>query len=331
MNATYRWFPAATFLLLLLAPARSQTVVIASCPGATPFYAPGQAGLPYAIDVNGNVCISGIGGGGGGGGTSSNFGAGFPTAGTAIGFTNGTTMATGYVTSAPITDNMVPPAANVLHVMNYNLVYNSGTSSWDRAISVLPGTAGVASTQVLTVQGIASMTALQVAQATAANFNATVVNGGTFAVQPLPSTAGGLLVYFVQPTAGDNHANIKNGAGQVYKISVTNNSATPNYLRLYDAASGFNGCNSATNLKYQIAIPASTVIGGISDSWDMGMAFTSGISICVTSGYSTIDTMNATASAMSVNIGYKHGLDDQDWSWLVGGSDNSILPWRQEM
>jgi hypothetical protein len=132
-------------------------------------------------------------------------------------------------------------------------------------------------------------------------------NAGTFAVQsqPTPVTSGGLSVYFVQPTASDNHVVIKAGAGQVYKVSATNNSATVNYLRLYNATTGFNGCNSATNLVYQVAIPASTSVGGISDSWDSGIAFATGISICVTSGYATNDTTNATASAMSVNIGYK--------------------------
>lgn len=122
-----------------------------------------------------------------------------------------------------------------------------------------------------------------------------------------PVTYGGLSVYFVQPTASDNHAVIKNGAGQVYKVSVTNNSATINYLRLYNAGSGFNGCNSATNLVYQMAIPASAASSGAgySDSWETGMAFATGISICVTSGYATTDTTNATASALSVNVGYK--------------------------
>lgn len=129
--------------------------------------------------------------------------------------------------------------------------------------------------------------------------------GTSNAVQAIPGIAGGLSVYFVQPGGSDNHANIKNGAGQVYKISVTNNSATINYLRLYNAASGFNGCNSATNLVYQMAVPASTSGAGYSDSWEQGIAFATGISICVTSGYATNDTTAATASAMSVNIGYK--------------------------
>lgn len=45
------------------------------------------------------------------------------------------------------------------------------------------GTAGTAAGGVLTVQGVASMTPVQVSQATAASLNATVVGTGTFAVQ----------------------------------------------------------------------------------------------------------------------------------------------------
>lgn len=45
------------------------------------------------------------------------------------------------------------------------------------------GTAGTAASGVLSVQGIASMTPVQVSQGTAANLNATVVGTGTFAVQ----------------------------------------------------------------------------------------------------------------------------------------------------
>lgn len=132
-----------------------------------------------------------------------------------------------------------------------------------------------------------------------------IKSGNPTTIATIPATSGGLAVYFVQPAASDNHVVIKAGAGQVYKISATNNSATINYLRLYNATTGFNGCNSATNLVYQMAIPASTAGAGISDSWESGIAFATGISICVTSGYATTDTTNATASAMSVNVGYK--------------------------
>lgn len=122
---------------------------------------------------------------------------------------------------------------------------------------------------------------------------------------PIPTTAGGLSNYNVQPGASDNHVVIKAGAGQVYKIEAFNNSATVNYVRLYNATTGFNGCNSATNLVWQGIIPASTSGAGLSSSWDLGIAFATGISICVTSGYAQTDTTNATASALIVNVGYK--------------------------
>ncbi len=145
------------------------------------------------------------------------------------------------------------------------------------------------------------------AQATAASLNATVVGTGTLAVQsqPTPVTSGGLSVYNVQPAASDNHIVIKAGAGQVYKIEAFNNSATVNYVRLYNATTGFNGCNSATNLVWQAIIPASTSGAGLASSWESGMAFATGISICITSGYAQTDTTNATASALVVNVGYK--------------------------
>jgi hypothetical protein len=124
-------------------------------------------------------------------------------------------------------------------------------------------------------------------------------------VQAVPGQTGGLGVYFVQPTAGDNHATIKNGVGNVYHVAATNNSATINYVRLYNAGTGFNGCNSATNLVYQLAIPAGTSGAGFIQDIAMGILFSAGISICITSAYATNDTTNATATAMSVVIGYR--------------------------
>jgi hypothetical protein len=120
---------------------------------------------------------------------------------------------------------------------------------------------------------------------------------------PTAGPSGGATAYPVfQPTASDNHQVVKNGAGTLYGFTVTNNSATVNYIRFYNAGTGFNGCNSATNAIKQYAIPASTSVGGISVHYTVGIAFSAGISICVTSGYALTDTTAATAGAMSVNI-----------------------------
>lgn len=120
-----------------------------------------------------------------------------------------------------------------------------------------------------------------------------------------PSTSGGLTTFFLQPAASDNHATIKATAGQVYFILAMNNSATVNYVRLYNATTGFNGCNSATNLVTQVQVPASTSVGGVVVPLAFGLSFATGISICVTSGYATTDTTAATATAMSITVGYK--------------------------
>ena len=121
-----------------------------------------------------------------------------------------------------------------------------------------------------------------------------------------PAKAQQLAVYSVQPAASDNHATIKAGPGSVYKISAFNNSATINYIRLYDAGANFNGCNSASGLRWRGMIPGSTSGAGLSESWPAdGMAFGLGIAICITSVYGDTDTTAATASALLVNIGYR--------------------------
>lgn len=207
------------------------------------------------------------------------------------------------------------------------------TASNLKAQVVGAGTAGTADAGVLTVQGIASMTPLTVdgsavtqpvSYATTGSGTATGalrvelptngtgvvgLNAGSNLAGRVnldPQAANGLTNYVLEPAASDNHANIKNGAGTVYGIQVFNNSATLNYIRLYNAASGFNGCNSATNLAWEGNIPASTSGAGfVAPIGPYGIAFSTGISICVTSGYGQTNTTNATASAMSVNIQYK--------------------------
>ena len=63
-----------------------------------PTYTTGQTS-PLSLDTAGNLRVNVVTGGGGGGGTSSNFGSAFPTAGTAIGLTNGTNMVAWSATS----------------------------------------------------------------------------------------------------------------------------------------------------------------------------------------------------------------------------------------
>lgn len=86
--------------------------------------------------------------------------------------------------------NALPAGTNVIgHVITDtgsttavtgNVSVTQNTSPW---IVAGGGTAGTAATGVVSIQGIASMTPVQVSQAAAANLNATVVGTGTFVVQ----------------------------------------------------------------------------------------------------------------------------------------------------
>lgn len=101
------------------------------------------------------------GGGGGGGsstnsGTSSSFGAAFPALGTASGFSDGTNMVAGRVTSGAMADNTIPPTSGILLGQAFNMVWDG--TNWDRASGLTVGTAGTPSADVVTVQGAASMT-----------------------------------------------------------------------------------------------------------------------------------------------------------------------------
>jgi hypothetical protein len=225
-----------------------------------------------------------------------------------------------------------------------------------------PGSAGTASPNVLTVQGVASMTKLlvtpdsvalpanqsvnlaqvagattatghgtasgalrvelptdgtglvTVAQPTAANLNATVVGTGTLATQAAPtsSASGGATSFHIIAAASDNHQNVTTAASTVYSVEVTSSSTSTtvsDYVRLYDAGAGFNGCNSATNIKWGMAVPtgASNAVGGYDVHFPTGKAFASGIALCVTGGGATpsdTDVSNAHTTTV-VNIEYK--------------------------
>jgi hypothetical protein len=104
--------------------------------------------------------------------------------------------------------------------------------------------------------------------------------------------------------ASDNHAVAKNGAGVAFSIHASNNSATANYARLYDAGTGFNGCNSATGVIFAFEIPPNNSGFSISLGGTRGIAFTNGLSYCITSGFGLTDTTNATASAILFNLSY---------------------------
>lgn len=139
---------------------------------------------------------------------------------------------------------------------------------------------------------------------TIASDNTTLSN--TFGnVGEVPLTTGGLSSYVAEPGASDNHAVIKTTAGQVYGVFVTTKHTAAQYIRLYNATTGFNGCNSATNIMFEGVVPAASTGAGFALPVPPGLAFSTGIAICFTGAFGNTDTTNATASVTAVNVFYK--------------------------
>lgn len=125
--------------------------------------------------------------------------------------------------------------------------------------------------------------------------------GTTNAVQAIPGTTGGLTTFYLTAAASTNATNVKASAGQLYRAELSNNSATLAYVSFYNT-SGTPTCG--TSIVYQMMIPANSTSGaGWVSAGSMGLAFSSGIGICVTTGIA--GTGNVAASAYTISLGYK--------------------------
>jgi hypothetical protein len=119
------------------------------------------------------------------------------------------------------------------------------------------GTAGTAATGVLTVQGIASMTPVQVSQATAASLNATVVGTGTFAVQAAQSGTWNVTVNTALPT----------GANTIGAVTQASGPWTQNLTQVGGSAIAIGQAAMAASLPVVIASNQSAVPASQSGNW----------------------------------------------------------------
>jgi len=225
--------------------------------------------------ADGSIPVTG-GGGGGGGGTSSNFGSSFPTAGTAAGFSDGTNMVAGRASSGALADNTVPPTGGILLGQAFEMVFNG--TNWDRKTV---GTAGSPASQVVTVQGISSGTALTVGGNVASGatdsgnpikiggiYNTTVptlTNGqrgdlqigsrGSLAVQLMGSNLATAVNFYVAQADGTSGVNALGVSNFNYIFNGTN----------YDRSRSINGAVAAGTGTAAVAMaPTSASAGGIS-------------------------------------------------------------------
>jgi len=158
------------------------------------------------------------------------------------------------------------------------------------------GTAGSASADVITVQGAASMTAIQVA-----DNGASLTVDGTVTANLAPTTSGGLTISRTISAASTNATNVKGSAGQVYGIMASNTNAAARYLKLY---------NKATSPTIGTDTPVMTVMippnsSGVVAHWEMGLAFGTGIGFGLTTGVTDANTGAVSADEHVVHIFYK--------------------------
>ena len=171
------------------------------------------------------------------------------------------------------------------------------------------GTAGTSAAQVVSVQGIASGTALPISVATIPSH--AVTNAGTFAVQatgsvsPIATTTGGSSTCYLTSAASTNSTNCKGSAGTIYSIRAVNTTTTNYFLRLYNASSAPT-CSSATGFVETIPILGAAANGGgiASPNGAVGADYGTGIGFCLTGGGGNTDNTNA-ATGVYVTILYK--------------------------
>ena len=138
-----------------------------------------------------------------------------------------------------------------------------------------------------------------VTQATAANFNATVVGNGTFAVQsamtPVTPTAS-----IVNSAATTNATSVKASAGTIYQITATNSGAAAAFLKIYNLAVAPTVGTSVPALT--LAVPPSGVLSV--NLGTMGLRLGTGISLAITNLVADTDTTVVAANQVKSAISY---------------------------
>lgn len=116
----------------------------------------------------------------------------------------------------------------------------------------------------------------------------------------VPITSGGLLISRTVAGASTNSTNIKNAAGQVYAVIVSNVNASPRYIHLHNTSTGPTCSNTPVAT---FIVPGNTAGAGTNIPMNPGVAFSTGISFCFTADIA--GTSNAAANDGVITLLYK--------------------------
>lgn len=153
----------------------------------------------------------------------------------------------------------------------------------------ITGLAAMTGTAAITIRGVDgnSMVALDgPIPAGSAAIGSVTVASGAVTVTPVTATA-----YSVVTTASTNGANIKNAAGGLYEVTVSNVTATPIFVKFY---------NKASAPTVGTDVPILTIAAAANSTVSLqfgatGKRFSTGISIAATGVITAADATNAVA------------------------------------
>lgn len=180
------------------------------------------------------------------------------------------------------------------------------------------GTAGTASTDVLSVQGIASMTPLKVDGS-----GVTQPVSGTVGVDSLPALASGSanVGYATPAVAGQttgatpfhlggsaatvNATSVKDGACTLWDVIAMNvSTSAPAYLKLYDKASAPTVGTDTPVYVLPLPTAGSANGAGAARSWPTGLKFTLGLAYAITGGMADTDATAVAAGQVCLSGSY---------------------------
>jgi len=186
--------------------------------------------------------------------------------------------------------NSSPPTVVSGEVVDLQVDTN-GNLKTNVSNGIAAGTAGAASANVVTVQGIASMTPVAV-----------TLSSNAVTTQPAQNTTGGASYYNAIPPATPAVATVKSSGGNILGIRCVNLNASAVFVKFWDTASAITlGTTAAT---YQFAVPGNTAGAGIVIPLPEGRTHANSIKIAVTGGISLTDNTAITANTVVLDIGY---------------------------
>ena len=185
-------------------------------------------------------------------------------------------------------DNAIPTGSNVIGSIN-NI---TGT------VSLPTG----ASTSALQTTGNSSLSTI--ATNTGGLLTDTQLRATPVPVSPRPNTTGtnGTTPYKLISLATTNAVSVKASPGNLYSIIAIGLTSTVRYLKLYNKASAPTVGSDTPVMT--IPIPANTQGAGVSQTFSIGVNFSAGIAIAITSGSSDADTGAVGAGDVILNLTY---------------------------